>query len=159
MSKVNASTWPEFTGQVVDIFEDYCGDNDIFIDNDERDAGIEDYMVEVQGLLTSIYDTDGSMPILDFAIIYGDDFDTIVDALGHYMDIDSDPSDATIKDKESAIKDTIDAFYDIIKSRGKYQYDIEDDIDDDAIEITITDDMTKYFHDKLDELFTNWEVE
>lgn len=154
MSKVNASTYPEFRGQVVDIFEDYCADNNIFIQNDERDGEVEDYLTECASLTTD--DNDGSIPSLDLAIIYGDDYDTIVGALEHYMDIDNDPSDATIEDKEAAIKDIIDAFYDIVRERALY-IDANETVS--LRVVSVNEDVVKFFHDKLDELFTKWELE
>ena len=69
----------ELKGQIIDVLEDYCMDNHINIDNDERDEAIEEQAFELHTLATANGDTD-SVPVIDtndFAIIYGYDYDRI----------------------------------------------------------------------------------
>lgn len=55
---------PEFIGQIVDIFEDYCTEKEIILENSDRNQAIK----------------DGEDPE-NLAIIYGDSYDVIGDAI------------------------------------------------------------------------------
>lgn len=55
---------PEFIGQIVDIFEDYCTEKEIILENSDRNQAIE----------------DGEDPE-NLAIIYGDSYDVIGDII------------------------------------------------------------------------------
>lgn len=137
---INAESYPEFIGQIVDIFEDYCGSVGLIITNTKRDDEVCDILNNNDNV---------SPDELDFANIYGDDYDAIANSVDYYVNKSSE-NKFIIKNKEAAITAAVDAFYIIIKIRGKYSNG------DRAI---ISDDMTKYFHYKIDKLITKWESE
>ena len=79
MDKIELGNLAELKGQIIDVLEDYCMDNHISIDSNERDEAIEEQAFELHTLATANGDTD-SVPVIDtndFAIIYGSDYDKI----------------------------------------------------------------------------------
>ena len=145
MSKVNAATCPDFIGEIIGIFEDYAADVDIKISNEERDDEINSFLEDAEEAISR----EELEEELCFANIYGDDYDAMMDAFAYYMDIDSDPSNAVLKDEESAAKDIIDTFYRIIIERGKYA---------DGTDVLITEDMSTYFFSKIEDVINRWEA-
>lgn len=56
---LNDDTFPEFAGQIIDILEDWCTENDIIIRNTKRETDI----------------AEGNLTAEDAAAIYGEDYE------------------------------------------------------------------------------------
>lgn len=92
----------ELKGQVVDIFEDFAAENEIYIPNEDREAEIAEAAAE-------------GIPAdeLGLAIIYGDDYDRIASIIESAIQIKNgnyDRSFFTDNEIEYLISDTCDAF-------------------------------------------------
>ena len=94
-TKLNANTYAEFKGQVIDVLEDFCDENDITISNPDK----EEYDREA-----------GYAPGENTTIIFGDDYDAIGDEI-----IDQD---GLTGDPDLIIKNALRVFTDILKTRG-----------------------------------------
>jgi hypothetical protein len=141
MSKLNKESFPEFIGQIIDVFEDFCTDTEIVISNDERHDAILDYIEDTKCASEEEAEKD-----CEFAIIYGDDYDHIADEIRFVYE-----NNITVSrnDLECAADNTISAFNAIILTRGAYK---------NGDRIVVTDEMNAYLKKKLDAVFDAWEI-
>lgn len=100
---------PEFIGQIVDKFEDYLAENEIGLQNADREEAIKSGDIE----------SDGA------AIIYGDHYDMIGDTVSRAIEDYNLMDEAFINAgaQEDAINTIVNAFYAVLET-GKYD-DIE----------------------------------
>lgn len=95
IAKLNVNTYAEFKGQVIDIFEDFCEENGITINNPDK----EEYDREA-----------GYAPGENIVIIFGDDYDAIGDEI-----IDSD---GLVGEADKIIRNAVLKFSQILVDRG-----------------------------------------
>lgn len=141
MSKLNKESFPEFIGQIIDIFEDFCTDTEIVISNDERHEEVLNYIEDMKCASEEEAEKD-----CEFAIIYGEDYDHIADEIRfvceNYIIVSRN-------DLECAADNAISAFNAIILTRGAYK---------NGDRIVVTDEMNAYLKKKLDAVFDAWEI-
>ena len=94
-AKLNENTYAEFKGQVIDVFEDFCEENGITINNPDK----EEYDREA-----------GYEPGENAAILFGDDYDAIGDEI-----IDSD---GLVGETDEMIRNAVSKFNHILGERG-----------------------------------------
>ncbi len=94
--------FPEFKGQLVDIFEDFCEEQGISIENEDR----EEYNRE-----------SGYAPGENAAIIFGDDYDDLTEAAEELVNMGCEPFVCTSQVTNVAL-DTIARFKEILDLRG-----------------------------------------
>ena len=119
----------ELRGQVVDIFEDFASENNIYIPNEDRDAEIAE--VEADGI---------PVDELGLAIIYGDDYDTIASVVESAIQRKAENYDNSLFTDEEIngiVNDTCNAF----KSVSNYQ---------------ITDEYSDMLSHRLKNTLINW---
>ena len=141
MSKLNKENFPEFIGQIIDVFEDFCSDTEIVISNDERHDAILDYIEDTECASEEEAETD-----CEFAIIYGDDYDRIADEIRFVYE-----NNITVSrnDLECAADNAISAFNAIILARGKYK---------NSDRIVVSDATDEYLKKKLNDVFDAWQI-
>lgn len=144
---LNENSKPEFIGQIIDIFEDFCSEQDILIDNPDK----EDYQAE---------EDDEDNPL---AIIFGDDYDTIGDEIADIID-NYDLYNHTVsrKEKKQIINRIIETFKYLILEKGyilinKDTKPKKDPSSDLLIDIMISQNK-KTISAKISDTFNKWHL-
>ena len=99
---LNADSFAEFRGEIIDTLEDFCDSNGIAISNPEK----EEYDREA-----------GYAPSENEAIIFGDDYDLIVDEATYEMDWENPKPLPDSLVKRNA-KNALNTFNSILQKRG-----------------------------------------
>ena len=133
-TELNQDSLPEFIGQIVDIFEDFCDDNNISIENSERDDYLED---------------DPDNPC---AIIFGDDYDAIGNEISYAVNnLDLMNKNISETDLNQTIQSVIDEFTRII-TRDDY---IENNNNNAA---AMTSENIAMLSEKITDTFERWHI-
>ena len=101
---LNQDSLPEFIGQIVDIFEDFCAENEITWPNEDRDEYIK----------------DGGCEEDEAAVIFGEDYDYIADPVQSGVETYGlTESNRLDTEKETDfIVSIIDEFYNLLADRN-----------------------------------------
>lgn len=144
---LNENSKPEFIGQIIDIFEDFCSEQDILIDNPDK----EDYQDE---------EDDENNPL---AIIFGDDYDTIGDEITGIID-NYNLYSHTIskKERKQIISHIIDTFRYLITKKGYLIMNKDTKPKKDPSSCLLIDIMInqnkKMLSNKIKDTFNNWHL-
>ena len=121
---------PEFIGQIVDIFEDFLDEKDIYIPSKDRDDEVDDLLK--RGVYSNASDAIAEE---GFARIFGSDYDEISGEVEYGLDTDLNI--------DELIDNIYDGFMRIVKKN------------EDA---SVSDKDAEALKDKVRETFVNWKL-